>query len=456
MRIRLEQYRQFLATCWDFIGVDKKHFVAFIGISIFGALTEGIGISLFVPLIDSMSHRSSFSDVPVLGWVSSAFGGVPADVRIPLVAAIMFAVVLVRAAVQYCTQFLNIYLPVRIEQRLRHVSFDCLLHMELALVNARRSGELQNYIAGYPGRIGQVMVALGNLLSSTAMLAIYVVLMMLISINLTLVSLLFMTAVFYLQRHFSSGALRHAGADVSSSSEKLGQVVWEMLNGLSLIRLCVAGPLMFARYRGALAVLRSAQTRYAFASSLVTPLYATASGTLICVLLFAAFVTGKSDSDTVALVLLFLFLLQRLLGPMGTITTLRNAMLLHMEAMFDFKAWVEQARGRFQKDGDIAFTQLKKSVRFENVTFSYDAQSGIVLNRLSFVIPRNGMVAIVGPSGAGKSTVVSLLGRLYDPQGGAVVVDDRDLRDYKVDTWRRSLSVVSQNIFLLNDTVERT
>jgi ATP-binding cassette, subfamily B, bacterial MsbA len=455
VRIRLEQYRRFLGTCWDFIGVDKKLFIAFIGISIFGAVTEGVGISLFVPLIDSISRRSSFSDVPLLSWVSSAFGGVPADVRIPLVAAIMFAVVLLRAAVQYCTQFLNIYLPVRIEQRLRHVSFDCLLHMELALVNARRSGELQNYIAGYPGRIGQVMVYLGNLLSSTAMLVIYIVLMMLISINLTLVSLLFMAAVFYLQRYFSSGALRDAGADVSSSSEKLGQVVWEVLNGLSLIRLCVAEPLMFARYSRALTVLRSAQTRYAFASSLVTPMYATASGALICILLFAAFVTGKSDSDTVALVLLFLFLLQRLLGPMGTITASRNAMLLHMEAMFDFKVWVELARSHFQKDGELLFAQLKQDVRFDNVTFSYDAESETVLNGLSFAIPRNGMMAIVGPSGAGKSTVVSLLGRLYDPQVGAVLVDGRDLRDYRIDTWRRSLSVVSQNIFLLNDTVER-
>jgi ATP-binding cassette, subfamily B, bacterial MsbA len=455
VRIRLKQYRRFLATCWDFIGAEKKLFVAFIGISIFGALTEGVGISLFVPLIDSISHRSSFSDVPLLAQVSKAFGGVPADVRIPLVAAIMFAVVLVRAAVQCLTQFLNIYLPVRVEQRLRYVSFDCLLHMNLAMVNARKSGEMQNYIAGYPGRIGQVMVYLGNLLSSAAMLVIYVILMMVISINLTLVSLLFMAAVFYLQRHFSSGGLRHAGVEVSSSSENLGQVVWEALNGLSLIRLCVAGPLMFARYSGALAVLRAAQTRYAFVSSLVTPLYATASGTLICVLLFAAFVTGKGDSDTVALVLLFLFLLQRLLGPMGTITASRNAILLHMEAMFDFKVWVEHARGQFQKDGDIPFCELKKGVRFDNVTFSYDAESGIVLNSLSFVIPKNKMVAIVGPSGAGKSTVVSLLGRLHDPQGGAILVDDVDVRDYKVDTWRKSLSVVSQSIFLLNDTVER-
>jgi subfamily B ATP-binding cassette protein MsbA len=418
-------------------------------------VTEGIGISLFVPLIESMSHRSSFSDVPMLAKVSSAFAGVSADIRIPLVAAIMLVVVLIRGAIQALTQFLNIYLPVCVEQRLRRHSFACLLQMSLTAVTSKSSGQIQNFVGSYPARIGQIMVNLGSLFSSVAMLIVYVALMMLISVGLTFVSLLFMAAVFYVQRHFSSGALRDAGLKVSSSTDDLGQVIWEVLNGFSLIRLCVAGPLMFARYSGALAVLRTAQLRYACVSSLVTPLYGTAAGILICVLLFAAFVSGKSDQDTVALVLLFLFLLQRLLAPMGMITLARNAVLLHIEAMFDFKLWIERARTQHQSDGSIVFTMLKKGIRFEGVTFSYDAESEIALKSLSCVIPKNKMVALVGPSGAGKSTVVSLLGRLYDPQIGAVLLDDINLHDYKVDTWRKALSVVSQSIFLLNDTVER-
>jgi ABC-type multidrug transport system fused ATPase/permease subunit len=140
---------------------------------------------------------------------------------------------------------------------------------------------------------------------------------------------------------------------------------------------------------------------------------------------------------------------------MGMITTSRNAILLHMDAMDEFGPWVERARTQFQQDGDRPFLGLEKCIRFENITFSYSKDSGNVLKNLSFVIPKSKMVAIVGPSGSGKSTVVSLLGRLYDPQEGAILVDDCDLRDYKIDTWRRRISVVSQNIFLLNDTVER-
>ncbi len=423
--------------------------------SILGALTEGIGISLFVPVLDAMSRSSGFSQIPLLGHISKAFEGVPLDVRIPLVAAIMFVVVLARGGLQYLMQFLNFWVPLKIEMRLRYMSFDSVLHMNIAVANASKVGEIQNFVYGYPVRIGVVMVQLGTLISNAAMLIIYAVLMMLMSVQLTLISLVFMATVFALQRHISSGQVRRAGSEVTESNEKLGQVIYETLNGLSLIRLCVAGPLMMERYRQAIDVLRAGQFRYAQVSSLSIPLFITASGTLVCALLFIASVTGRGDTETVALVILFLFLLQRLMGPVSTITTARNAILAHMEAMFEFKRWFEMVHRHLQKDGRLPFTGLKTGIQFDDVTFCYNAESGDVLKNVSFVIPKNKMVAIVGPSGAGKSTIMALLGRLYDPQAGRVLVDGVDLRDYQVDTWRRSLSVVSQSIFLVNDTVER-
>ena len=455
IRLKLEQYRGFLGACWHFVGLDRKLFIALVAVSICGALTEGLGISLFVPLIDTISSRSSFSNVPLLASVSEAFAAIAPESRIQLVAAIMFLVVLVRGGLQYVIQLLNSFLPASVEQRLRHAAFDCLLRMKLEAFNASRSGTLLTLVSAHPYRIGQVAMYLGSLIYNLLILTIYAVMMMLISINLTLLSLLFIAAVFYVQRYISSGELRRSGTDLTVSQERLAQVATEVLNGFSLIRLCVAGPFMLARHRTAIDILRAAQMRNAYASSLITPLFITASGTLICVLLFAASVTGRGDGGTVALVLLFLFLLQRLLGPFTMITVARNAILVHMEAMFEFSDWIEHNSAQFQKDGSTPFTTMKRGIRFADVTFSYETHAGNVLRGVSFTIPKGKMAAIVGPSGAGKSTVVALLGRLFDPQNGAVLVDDVDLRDFRIESWRRCLSVVSQSIFLLNDTVER-
>lgn len=94
----------------------------------------------------------------------------------------------------------------------------------------------------------------------------------------------------------------------------------------------------------------------------------------------------------------------------------------------------------------------KGTVRFENVTFGYDAAKP-VLSDVSFEVPGGSIVALVGPTGAGKSTLVQLLARFYDPQHGRVVVDGCDLRDVSLEDVRQQISFVFQETFLFSDTI---
>ena len=365
MRLRLQQYRVFLATCWKYIGDEKKLFVAFVVLSVLGALTEAVGIGLFVPLLDSVANKPNFANIPILSQMSEAFSHVSPEARIKLVALLLLVVVLARSALQLLIMHLQVYLPAKIEQRLRNVSFDHLLRMDLSFINKSKSGSVQNFVSGYPARIGLVMGFLGNLISNFTLLLIYTGLMMLISVTLTVMSLVFMAGVFFLQRHISSGPLRRAGRDVTKAGENMGQVVYEAIGGMSLIRLSVAEERTSARHRVTTDLLRSAQNRFALANALIIPLFIATSGTLICVMLFAAASEGREIAGTVATVLLFLFLLQRLQTPVSAITFARNAILLHIDAIFDYEVWVERARHMVQKDGHIPFRELKEGIRFK-------------------------------------------------------------------------------------------
>jgi ATP-binding cassette, subfamily B, heavy metal transporter len=91
-------------------------------------------------------------------------------------------------------------------------------------------------------------------------------------------------------------------------------------------------------------------------------------------------------------------------------------------------------------------------VRFENVTFNYEAERQI-LDGLSFEVPAGKMVAIVGPSGAGKSTISRILLRFYDVAGGRVTIDGQDIRDVTQASLRAAFGVVPQDTVLFNDTI---
>ncbi len=95
---------------------------------------------------------------------------------------------------------------------------------------------------------------------------------------------------------------------------------------------------------------------------------------------------------------------------------------------------------------------IKKSIRFENVDFSYNPEVP-VLKGLNIDVPAGKTVALVGNSGGGKSTFVSLLPRFYDAVSGKITIDGVDIKDYKLDSLRDKIAVVFQDNFLFSGTV---
>ena len=84
-------------------------------------------------------------------------------------------------------------------------------------------------------------------------------------------------------------------------------------------------------------------------------------------------------------------------------------------------------------------------IRFEAVDFHYPGSARPVLDKLDLVLPAGRCTAVVGLNGAGKTTLVKLLGRLYEPTGGRILVDGQDIRSYGVDDWRRRIGVIFQD-----------
>lgn len=104
-------------------------------------------------------------------------------------------------------------------------------------------------------------------------------------------------------------------------------------------------------------------------------------------------------------------------------------------------------------DGDGHEVELGSyGIGFDKVCFSYGERE--VLHDVTFDIPEGTTCAIVGPSGSGKTTISSLMARFYDVDGGAVRVGGHDVREFTVDSLLRNFSMVFQDVYLFNDTLE--
>ena len=162
---------------------------------------------------------------------------------------------------------------------------------------------------------------------------------------------------------------------------------------------------------------------------------------------------GSVDGLTLADLIAILWYLGRFWEPINNLSNFYNNILAAMASVerifeiMDTKPLVFDAR-----DDLPELPPIEGRIEFDHVSFSYDPQQP-VLTDVSFTVEPGQTIALVGPTGAGKSTIVNLVSRFYDVTGGALKIDGRDVRDVKLNSLRRQMSVMLQDSFIFSGTI---
>jgi ATP-binding cassette, subfamily B, bacterial MsbA len=115
--------------------------------------------------------------------------------------------------------------------------------------------------------------------------------------------------------------------------------------------------------------------------------------------------------------------------------------------MMDLKPAIEN------RSDAIALETKQPRILFNNVEFNYESAQVKALHGITFAVEPGKMTALVGRSGAGKSTIINLIPRFYDVQGGSIEIDGKNLRDFQLTSLRSNIALVSQDITIFDDTV---
>ena len=175
-------------------------------------------------------------------------------------------------------------------------------------------------------------------------------------------------------------------------------------------------------------------------------------GAIIIVLTVSLFFIGRPTKMDVGAVGFLLGFLVHSYKPMKTTTRAYTELIDNLAGAARVFEYMDLKPEVVDKRGAIEAHDIVGTVRFEDVSFSYDG-NGRVLEHINLEVPAGEVVALVGPSGAGKTTLVNMVPRFHDPDEGSITVDGTDLREFERESLLANIAIVTQDAFLFHASI---
>jgi len=365
-------------------------------------------------------------------------------------------VALVQAVVRTLSRSLIFNVGRDIEYDLRNDLFAHLQKLPQSFYHAQQTGDLMSRLVNDVTAVRMLLgPAILNLVNTPVYYLYGVSIMVSLDAHLTLVALLpyplLLWAVKRYSRQLMEGTLR-----VQEHLAGLSSVVQENLSGIHVVQSYVAERAAIARFTEINDRLQDHSIRLAQIRGRMLPIMKIASslGTLVVLWYGGRHVmTGRLSLGDLVAFIGYLNLLAwptMALGWMLSVLQRGRAALQRLEHIFSAVPDIRDAPGA------EPLPEVRGRIEFRAVDFAYQTAGNghQVLDDINFTVEPGQQLALVGRTGAGKSTIAKLLPRLADASGGAVYLDDRDVRTLPLQQLRHSIGFVSQDPFLFSDSVK--
>ncbi|MCX7880118.1 MAG: ABC transporter ATP-binding protein/permease [Ignavibacteria bacterium] len=375
----------------------------------------------------------------------------PNDIKKTLVNLGIFIVVIfiLKNLFKYLGSTTNAKLEENIIRFIRNKTFSKLTSLDIGFFNRTPAGSIISIVTNDVSVVNSTTIsALTGLLRELIQVLLYLFLLLAVSPFLLLIAFsssvitiaILRTSTIYLRRYASR--MQGAMADFTS-------VLQESLSGVRIVKGYNLEEFVKNKF--------FAQTTKYYRSSIkfqrIVALVPSLNEVFGVVALVVVFLVGGNQVLSGQMkgedLMLFLFALFSIMSPVATIVHNFSQFqrgIVSIKRVFDILDQDYHITSGKEKIYDF-----RESIKFENVCFGYNHE--LVLKNISFEIQKGKKIALVGASGSGKSTVVDLIVRFYDPTEGVVSIDGKNIRDLDIISYRNLFGIVSQDIFLFNDTI---
>jgi ATP-binding cassette, subfamily B, multidrug efflux pump len=358
----------------------------------------------------------------------------------------------VSALFSYIMQYIMAGVSQKTVYQMRREVNEKLARLPLSFYDERTHGEILSLFTNDMDNIANMLqLSLTQIITSVVMIVGIIVMMLVISPVLTGIMMVVLPLSFFAVRFIAPKSQKHFSEQWKQLATLNGHVE-EMYTGHAILKAFGHERKSIEKFNAVNEKLFDASWRAQFISGLLFPFMALANNLGYVAIAVAGGIMVTSRAIAIGDIQAFIQYSRQFTMPLTQTAQIANILqstIASAERVFEL---IDQPEEQPDRADAIPLSSPKGEVRFEKVTFSYAPNSPLIED-MHLDVKQGQTVAIVGPTGAGKTTLVNLLMRFYELQGGRITVDGVDIRDMKRGDLRSTFGMVLQDTWLFNGTI---
>ncbi|MCW5519292.1 ABC transporter ATP-binding protein [Aureitalea sp. L0-47] len=269
--------------------------------------------------------------------------------------------------------------------------------------------------------------------------------------RLSLIVFAILPILVYATRVFQR-AMKTAFEEVRSQVANLNSFVQERISGMKIVQIFTREETEYQEFQKINEKHKKAWIKTVWYNSIFFPIAEMASSVAIGLIAwYGGFDAAAGGAITVGMIAMFIQLSQMLFRPLRQIADKFNTLQMGMVAA-NRVFGILDTESHIEDKGTIEMCRSEGLIEFKDVHFGYKEDEEVIKG-ISFTVQPGETVAIVGATGAGKSTIINLLSRFYEINGGEILIDRVSSKEYSLASLRRQIAVVLQDVFLFADSI---
>ncbi len=369
---------------------------------------------------------------------------------------IMVSLLVVQTITQYFHTYLSDWLGQHVIKDLRIKLFRRILRLRLKFYDNTPIGRLVTRNVSDIETLSQVFSeGIAAIIADLLQLVVILIIMFIMDWRLTLISLSTLPLLI-ISTYVFKEKIKDAFNSVRNAVANLNSFVQEHITGMSIVQIFNSEKREYEKFKEINKEHRKANIRTVLYYSIYFPVAELIQALGIGLLVWYG-ARGIIESQfaanpiTIGTLIAFIMYINMFFRPIRMIADRFNTLQLGIVSSSRIFKLLENEE-YIHDTGQLNPEEIKGEVEFKNVWFAYNKED-YVLKDISFNVNSGEMIALVGATGAGKSSIINLLNRFYEINNGQILIDGQDIKEYQIESLRRNIGVVLQDVFLFSDTI---